>query len=81
MGFKNSSPTFQKNVFVMESPKGCSKRPRSEQPLGESQETELLLGTVLPGKADLGCRARNLLLFVCSLCSGKQDSAYVLYDK
>lgn len=54
-GFKNNSLTFQRNVFVMESLKGCSKRPRSEQPLGASQDTELLLGMVLPGKADLGC--------------------------
>ena len=54
-GGKNNSPTFQRNVFVMESLKGCSRRPRSEQLLGASQETELLLGMVFPGKAELGC--------------------------
>lgn len=78
--FKNNSLSFQENVFIMESLKGCSRRPGSMQLLGASQETELLLGTALPARP-IGCRARNLLLSVCALCSEKHNSVYRLCDK
>lgn len=52
--FKNNSLSFQENVFIMESLKGCSRRPGSMQLLGASQETELLLGTALPARP-VGC--------------------------
>lgn len=73
-GFKNNSPAFQKNVFVMESLKRCSKRPRSHWEQAKRQSffwawcsLERQIWAVKQG--------------TCSLCSGRQDSVYLLYDK
>lgn len=73
------TPAFQRNVFVMESLKGCSKRPRSEQPLGESQETELL-GRVLPRKAGWAPE-QGTCSCLYALCVQGNKTVYVMYDK
>lgn len=76
--FKNNPLTLQRNVFVMEPLEGRGKRPGSELGVepGDGSWARCSLG-----EEDLGCRARNLLLFVCSPCSGKQDFVYGLWEK